>query len=137
MTDATWKTRRANVEGFLGNKAIDLNIISAGSGHWRIDGKPQKNIAGCIDVDLGFTPATNLIILRRLALKVGQRAEAPAAYLEFPKMRFVRLPQTYLRIGRTEYEYKAPTVGYYGTLLVAPSGVVTRYPGLFELVTSG
>jgi hypothetical protein len=137
VTDAAWRTRRASVAGFLGNKAIDVHISSAGSGNWRIAGKPQNNIAGCIDVDLGFTPATNLTVLRRLSLKVGQRAEAPAAYLEFPRMRFVRLPQTYFRVGRTEYAYKAPTVGYSGTLHVTPSGVVTRYPGLFERVTSG
>lgn len=90
-----------------------------------------------MDIDLGFTPATNLIALRRLSLKVGQRAEAPAAYLRFPQMRLVMLPQTYLRVGRTEYEYHAPTVGYAGTLRVLPSGEITQYPGLFERVTSG
>ena len=52
-------------------------------------------------------------------------------------MRFVRLPQTHLRIGDTEYEYEAPTVGYSGTLHATPAGAVTRYPGLFERVTFG
>lgn len=83
------------------------------------------------------TPATNLIALRRLSLKVSQCEEAPAAYLQFPQMRLVRLPQTYLRIGRTEYKYDAPTVGYSGTLRVLPSGAVIQYPRLFERVTSG
>lgn len=137
LTDAAWKTRRAHVDGFLGNKAVDLDISSDGRGNWRIAGKRQDSVAGCVDVDLGFTPATNLIVLRRLSLKVGQRTESPAAYLEFPTMRFVMLPQTYVRVGRTEYKYEAPTVGYSGTLHVTPSGVVTQYPGLFERVTSG
>lgn len=82
------------------------------------------------------TPATNLIALRRLALRVGESADAPAAYLAFPAMRFVKLAQTYHRMGRTEYEYAAPSVGYAGSLDVLPSGAVARYPGLFELVTS-
>jgi hypothetical protein len=85
---------------------------------------------------LGFTPATNLIALRRLSLKIGQRAEAPAAYLSFPKMRLVKLSQIYRRASRTEYEYEAPTVGYAGTLQVATSGAIVHYPGLFELLTS-
>lgn len=137
VADAVWRTRRASVQGFVGNKAVDLNIRTAKKGSWRVNGKLKNNVAGCIDVDLGFTPATNLIVLRRLSLKMGQRAEAPAAYLEFPKMRFIRLPQTYVRIGRTEYKYTAPTVGYSGTLHVTPSGVVSLYPGLFERVTFG
>jgi hypothetical protein len=137
VTDAAWRSRRADIAGFLGNKEIALRIVSVGSARWRVAGKPQNNVAGCIDVDLGFTPATNLVVLRRLSLRVGQNAEAPAAYLEFPGMRFVRLPQTYTRLGRAEYKYEAPTVGYSGTLRVSPSGAVLHYPGLFERVASG
>jgi hypothetical protein len=137
VTDAAWRSRRANIAGFLGNDRIDLRISSIGNARWRVAGKTQDRVAGCIDLDLGFTPATNLLALRRLSLKVGQCAEAPAAYLEFPRMRFVRLPQTYERLGRTEYRYEAPTVGYFATLQVSPSGAVIEYPGLFERVVSG
>jgi uncharacterized protein len=136
-TDTAWKTRGANVSGFLGRKAIDLRIRSDRADRWEVNGVSKKSVQGCIDLDLGFTPATNLIVLRRLSLKVGQRAQAPAAYLRFPDMRFVLLPQSYFRIGPTEYEYEAPTVGYSATLQVARSGAVIRYPGLFERVISG
>ena len=88
----------------------------------------------CIDVDLGFTPATNLIVLRRLALGIGDQADAPAAYLAFPALRLVALPQTYRRLSRTRYAYAAPTEGYAGTLQVSPLGAVVDYPGRFELV---
>jgi uncharacterized protein len=134
--DGGWKTRSAKVSGYIGKKSLDLRITSAGAARWRLNGALSKSVTGCVDVDLGFTPATNLIALRRLALKVGQGAEAPAAYLQFPKMRLVKLPQSYLRIGQTEYKYEAPTVGYSGTLQVLPSGAVSKYPDLFELVAS-
>ena len=137
LADAAWRTRRATVAGYLGNRAIELRINAASDNRWRVGGEVQNTVSGCVDVDLGFTPATNLIALRRLSLKVGQRAEAPAAYLAFPRMRFVKLPQTYHRVGRTEYEYEAPTVGYAGTLQVSPSGAVVQYPGLFERIASG
>ena len=135
--DPGWRTRAAKVSGYLGRKAVDLRIRSTGGGRWQVNGIHKKGVTGCVDVDLGFTPATNLIVLRRLALKIGQHAEAPAAYLQFPEMRLVRLAQSYLRVGRTQYEYEAPTVGYAGTLHVLPSGAVARYPGLFERVSSG
>jgi len=135
--DTAWRTRRADVAGYLGNKAIDVHIRAAGHGRWQVNGEARNRVAGCIDVDLGFTPATNMIVLRRLSLRIGQRAEAPAAYLDFPRMRLVKLRQAYHRIGRRTYEYEAPTVGYAGTLHVSPSGAIVRYPGLFERVGSG
>lgn len=135
--DRGWKTRGAKVSGNIGRKRVEVSITPAGLGGWKINGVLRNSVKGCVDVDLGFTPATNLIVLRRLALKVGQQADAPAAYLQFPEMRLVKLPQSYHRTSRSEYAYEASTVGYAGTLQVLPNGAVTRYPGLFEMVTAG
>jgi uncharacterized protein len=135
--DTGWKTRRAKISGFIGNGAVDLRIRAAGRQRWFVNGVEKDIVAGCMDLDLGFTPATNLIAIRRLALKVGQRAEAPAAYLAFPKMRLEMLEQTYHRTGRTTFEYTAPHFGYADTLEVGPSGAVVAYPGLFEQVLPG
>jgi uncharacterized protein len=136
VVDLAFRAQTATVVGYLGKKAIDIRIQSTAAGGWRINGVLDPKVAGCIDVDLGFTPATNLCALRRLALKVGQHAEAPAAYLEFPSLRFTTLPQRYERTGRSEYAYDAPTVGYSGTLQVSSSGAVIDYPGLFALVSA-
>jgi hypothetical protein len=135
MTNTAFRTKTATVLGYLGKKAIDIEIQSTGTGHWRINGERRADVTGCLDVDLGFTPATNLIPLRRLALKVGQHAQAPAAYLAFPRLQLTKLPHRYERVGRTEYAYEAPTVGYAATLRVSSSGAVIRYPRLFELVS--
>lgn len=133
----SWRTRGARVFGYLGGKPVDLRIRLSGDGVWRVNGILKGGLYGCVDLDLAFTPATNLIVLRRLSLRVGQRVDAPAAWLQFPQMRLVRLPQSYHRIGRREYRYEAPSAGYTGTLHVLPSGAVSLYPGLFEQVTSG
>jgi hypothetical protein len=133
--DAAWRTGRAKISGHVGRKAVDITISSSG-GQWRINGVLKKKVTGCIDVDLGFTPATNLLAIRRLSLKIGQGADAPAAYLRFPEMRLEKLPQRYVRTGRTEYQYEAPTVGYSGRLQVLTSGAISRYPRLFELIAS-
>jgi uncharacterized protein len=136
VVDARWTTRSATVSGFLGRKPVDLHIRSVGAARWELNGVSKRSVRGCLDVDLGFTPATNMPVLRRLALKVGERADAPAAYLQFPEMRLSLLPQTYQRIGRTEYAYEAPTLGYSARLQVSPSGAVIQYPGLFERMDS-
>lgn len=133
VADAGFRTTRAAVAGFVGNQSVNVRISARGK-HWQVDGKSMPALAGCLDVDLGFTPATNLLPLRRLALRVGQEADAPAAYLAFPAMQFTLLPQRYKRLSGTDYDYQAP--GYRGTLRVSAIGAVEQYPGLFELLWS-
>lgn len=137
VVDDAWITRRADVVGYLGKRAIDLHILSTGNACWTLDGCVCDEVAGCIDLDLGFTPATNLIPIRRLSLHVGERAEAPAAYLEFPRMRLVRLAQNYQRTGARSYAYESPQHGYSAVLQVTRCGAVASYPGVFERVVAG
>jgi hypothetical protein len=134
VADKAFRTKRADVVGYIGNRAVDLRIRSAGAGRWRIAGSSAAPIAGCLDVDLGFTPATNLLPIRRLALRVGERADAPAAYVQFPRLRLTKLPQRYERIARDKYAYESPKHGYAATLRVLPIGAVADYPRIFELV---
>jgi hypothetical protein len=86
-----------------------------------------------VDVDLGFTPSTNLIQLRRLSLDIGQEVEAPVAYLHFPALTFGRLEHRYRRVALDKYDYQAPSFGYAAILQVSDLGFVTHYPGLWEL----
>ncbi len=136
IADPAWRTRRATVSGQAGRRVVDLRITCAARGGWTFNGVPQPRLAGCADVDLGFTPATNLLPIRRLALKVGQRAEAPAAYLEFPRLRLLVLPQIYRRLSETRYAYESPAHNYSATLEVTKLGAIKDYPDVFELITS-
>jgi hypothetical protein len=99
-----------------------------------VNGVARPRIVDSVDVDLNFTPATNQIAIRRLGLSRGRAAAAPAAWLEFPQLRLVRLPQYYRRIDATRYDYRAPTVGYAGVLVVDRDGSIACYPELFEKV---
>jgi hypothetical protein len=41
--------------------------MSAWSGVWRLNDLEISGLDECVDLDLGFTPATNLLPIRRLA----------------------------------------------------------------------
>ena len=131
--DTTWRTRSANVMGCIGRQALALTIVAMPGERWEFNGNDQPKVAGCIDVDLGFTPATNLIALRRLALGVGDEFDAPAAYLYFPELKLARLEQRYHRVTLDKYDYRSPSFDYAATLQVSDVGFVTHYPGLWEL----
>ncbi len=130
--DAGWRTRRGRLLGWIGARDLDLEIARGKDGGWTLGGVPVPGLEGCLDLDLGFTPATNLLAIRRLDLAVGRAAEAPAAWLDLGSLALERLPQRYERRSESTYWYEAPSFGYAALLEVAPSGFVTRYPGFWE-----
>ncbi len=129
-----WRSRRARVDGHCGGREVEIELRRSAAGVWQVNGANARLEAPCEDVDLGFTPATNLLALRRLDLPIGAAGESHAAWLDFPAFTFRHLPQTYRRLDAEFYDYASPTAGYAGRLRVLSNGVVAAYPGLFELV---
>jgi uncharacterized protein len=91
-----------------------------------------SGLENCVDLDFGFTPATNLLQLRRLALAPGQAAEAPVAWLDVTAGTLKALTQRYERRTEATYWYKAPKFDYAAFLEVSPAGFLQRYPGFWE-----
>lgn len=131
--DSSWRSLRGEVAGWLGARRVALTIERSPAGVWALDGAAVPGLERCVDLDLGFTPATNLLPLRRLALAEGEAAEAPAVWLDVAGGTLAELPQRYERRGAATYWYEAPTAGYAGLLEVTADGFVRRYPGLWEM----
>jgi hypothetical protein len=117
---------------WLGADAVEFRIVRTSAGAWTLNGAVVADLEDCLDLDFGFTPATNLPQLRRLALEVGQAADAPAAWLDVSAGTLALLPQRYERRAEATYWYEAPSVEYAALLEVAPTGFIRRYPGLWE-----
>lgn len=130
--DAEWRTERTSVSGWIGDRGIDVLITVGADGVWRLDEEPLPELAGCVDVDLNFSPSTNLLPIRRLNLAIGERAEVRAAWLRFPEFRLEPLEQTYIRTGQHTYRYESAGNAFVRDLEVDEAGFVTRYPGFWE-----
>jgi hypothetical protein len=131
--DRAWHTRYGRVHGWVGEQSVEFAIERTAGGAWTLDGTVVPGLESCVDLDLGFTPATNLSQLRRLALAPGQSADAPVAWLDLSSARLSVLPQRYERRSDVLYWYEAPSVGYADLLVVAPTGFIRSYPGLWEV----
>jgi hypothetical protein len=132
--DPQWRSRRGLVAGWIGPRSIDVRIERDPRGGWTLDGRPVDGLDRCLDLDFGFTPATNLTQLRRLDLEIGQGTDVTVAWLDFDAGRLDTLAQRYERLSAEEYRYEAPRFGYSARLEVRPPGFVRRYPGLWEAV---
>src|SRR5262245_28413844 len=84
VCDSGGRTKSAHVRCVAGDREIDLSVSVDAEHRWRLNGAECPAVAGCIDIDLGFSPSTNLLPIRRLSLAVGEAAEVRAAWLPFP-----------------------------------------------------
>lgn len=133
VCDPSWVTRSARLRGWRGSVDVRVEIQRSADGEWTLDERPMSDLRDCLDVDLGFTPATNVIQLRRTALAVGAVADAPSAWFDVASLRLERLEQRYERRSPTAYWYEAPQFDYAALLEVRSDGFVRDYPGLWKM----
>jgi uncharacterized protein len=129
--DSRWHTRSAKVEGWWGTAPVKLAISVGPTGDWLLNGEPAPAVSGASDIDLAFTPATNLLPIRRLQLAVGQSTPVVAAWLPFPELTLRLLDQVYRRASANTYDYSSSGGSFQAALSVSPEGFVTDYPGLW------
>jgi len=132
ICDSNWQTTSAQIDGIVGSVAVNLAISANAERKWRLNGVECGGVEGCIDIDLGFSPSTNLLPIRRLALGVGEEAIVPAAWLPFPSLRFELIPQLYRRDSERTYHYESHHGLFSRTLNVDSAGFVTCYPDLWQ-----
>ncbi|HEX5758459.1 MAG TPA: putative glycolipid-binding domain-containing protein [Thermoanaerobaculia bacterium] len=132
---ADWRTRRVTVLMAHGGAARRMELDADGDGRWRSGGAELPAVAGCRDVDLSLTPATNTLPLRRLPLAIGESREVAAAWVLFPELEVRRLTQTYTRLDAQRLHYASDT-GFSTEIEVDDGDLVVRYPPFWERVAA-
>jgi hypothetical protein len=125
-------TRRCVLGGYIGASDVSLELVRSAVGAWTVGGTPATALAGCVDIDLGFSPATNLLPIRRLVLAVGASAPVRAAWVRFPELTTEVLEQTYTRLGPDRYLYESAGGAFRRELVVDARGFVLDYPDLWR-----
>jgi hypothetical protein len=133
VCDRGWQTRSGRIIGWIGNVEVEIEVAVDSARRWRLNGKLTLAVEGCIDLDLNFSPSTNLLPIRRLNLAMGQEAPVRAAWLRFPGFTLEPLDQRYRRTTRTTYRYESAGGSFVADLEVDRDGLVTRYPGFCEV----
>ena len=126
-----WATRRCTVEGSVGDTTVAIDVSRDSDARWRVNGAAAPQVDGCEDIDLAFTPMTNLLPIRRLALDVGASASVRAAWLRFPELVLEPLEQTYTRLAPARYLYESAGGAFRRELTVDATGLVLEYPGIW------
>ena len=137
ICDARWQTLAARVRGMIGPQPVDLEVSIDECRRWYWNGAECAAVEGSADLDLAFSPATNLLPIRRLALPVGGEAEVKAAWLAFPSLELEVRYQTYRRTGELMYRYESGQGSFVRSHEVNPAGFATDYPGQWKIGSGG
>lgn len=138
-TDAVFNTREVRVEYVDGPR---LHVESDGDGKWRdvIENRALPVLDGCIDVDIGITPATNALPIKRLKLRAQESRDIVAAYVPLPDQidgDFLpqRVEQRYTCLSPDlRYRYDGLFRAFTTELEIDEFGLVLDYPDTFRRV---
>lgn len=134
VCDSLFHTRKADIllRDFTGERMLK---IDARDGRWFENGREKQTVKGAVDIDLGWSPSTNTLPIRRLNLAVGQASgEFIAAWVRFPELTLQPLPQEYLRLEDRKYRYSSRSGAFVAELLVDDHDLVLDYEGYWQRV---
>jgi hypothetical protein len=125
--DHEWRTSFVTVDGFVGDDVVAIEIEVDEGNVWYMNGEEIGAVAGCVDIDLNFSPVTNLLPLKRLAMNLDEAQEVRAAWLRFPSFALEPLQQTYRKVSESVYNYRSDT-GFETDITVDSNGLPVEYP---------
>jgi hypothetical protein len=125
FADATGLTTAAHVRDLRGFETRTVALERDPKGNWTVNGVVARGLKGCTDVDLGCSPSTNTLPIRRLRLAIGKAHTIQAAWVLFPELVVVKAAQTYSRLDEFTYRYASGT--FEAELTVDDDGLVAAY----------
>ena len=125
LVDRPGMTTAAHVRDLRGFETRTIVLERDAKGGWSVDGRAVRALKGCTDVDLGCSPATNTLPIRRLRLAIGASQTIQAAWVRFPELTVVKAAQTYTRLD--EFTYRYASGDFAAELTVDDDGLVAAY----------
>ena len=104
---------------------VDITLEADGQGRWWRDGDVVIDDPDALDCDLGFSPSTNTLPIRRLGLEIGETREIAVAWVLFPSFEIVLGRQSYERLAERAWRYRS--AGFEADLTVDGDGLVDDY----------
>jgi uncharacterized protein len=125
LADGAGLTTAAHVRDLRGFEQRTVALVRDAKGGWTVDGARAPALRGCTDVDLGCSPSTNTLPIRRLRLGIGASHTIRAAWVRFPDLSVAKAAQTYTRLD--EFTYRYASGDFAAELTVDDEGLVTAY----------
>jgi hypothetical protein len=124
--DLGWSAQSVAIDQRLGDAPRRLRLERGARG-WLVDGAPDARLDDCAEPDLGLTPSTNALAIRRLDLAIGQGAEITCAWVKFPALQVEPSRQRYERLSERDYRYTNVASGFTAIVTVDELALPVSY----------
>lgn len=132
LCDSDFSSHSAYVSGWVGSSVVEARIERSSDGQWMLNQTEIAGLDSLLDIDLGFTPATNLSQIRRVFSGTQLEASIPVVWFDLSEERLVEVAQSYRRIGERSFSYSSSAFAYAATIEVNESGFILEYPELWK-----
>lgn len=138
-TDSAFRTREVRLAYVDGPRLL---VEADGEGTWHdlIGDRALPELSGCIDVDIGITPATNSLPVKRLRMAEQTSCDITVAYVPLPdQISGVFVPERAAQrytclIPDRRYRYEGLFRSFTAELEFDQAGLVLDYPETFRRV---
>jgi hypothetical protein len=148
-----WVTEQLSVTIETPSSRRSIQLTHDGRGTWKCEatmdghaglpppGGRASDVDGAIDCDLGFSPLTNLMPIRRHSLNTHAGGhDFVMAWVSVPDLRLIRAEQRYEHVTsdgkQSVVRYVGKHRGFTGQLTLDADGFVVAYPEMARLVAS-
>lgn len=128
-------TRVVRIQFLSHSGAHYLRLSRNHQGQLHANGTERPDLADATDVDIGVTPSTNTLPIRRFRLAVGESRDLVAAWIRFPELSVIPARQRYTRVTEDHYLYESLDSGYQARLTVQNDGIVVQYADIWRALT--
>ena len=135
-TNENWETIFVEIKSQHSNIRDYFIFESDAKGNWALNGKPEDQFQGCIDVDIPVTPFTNTLPIKRLNMQKSEVSEIYVLYIDLLERKITPVRQKYIRLADTRYHYENIPNDFEANIEVDEFGFVVDYPSLFTRTAS-
>jgi uncharacterized protein len=127
-----WETTSFEMESQLHNTMKRVRFRRQGKGRWFVNGRLDKKLNGCIDIDISLTPFTNALPINRLKPAENQVEQIMVLYVDVLGEKIMPVQQKYTRLSDADFKFENVPNDFESVISVDELGLVVEYPGLFK-----
>lgn len=131
-TNQYWETIFFEIKSQFDNTVEIFDCRKEGKESWNVNGKPDGEFKGCVDIDISLTPFTNTLPINRLHLSEKEGKQIKVLYVDVLGRKMMPVQQKYTKLSATDYKYENVPNDFESVIAVDDLGLVVKYQGLFK-----
>lgn len=133
--DLQWNVLEFDIRFHDRNTQHHYHFFRDGESNWAdVSGEAYPEFKGCSYIDISLSPFTNSLPINGLFLPHGESAQIDVVYIDILANVIRKDHQKYTKSGHHHYTFENGGGNFTADIQVDDDGLVTHYPGLFDMI---